>query len=129
MIHLRLVLRDHCRKVHLNADPQHEHLPPQRYILAAVVFNLLEENSTSVLSFEDVIDCVKSASSDNILCRFLVDDDVDRTALMDLCQLLKQFSQFRIYKNFIIFNLHQLLSNISTVIDDLFHHTWHYQSR
>ena len=133
MIQLRLVLHEHCQKIHLNVDPQYEHLPvlPQSYLLAAMVSNHLEENSTSVVSFEDVIECIKS--SDNILSKLLrkTDGDVDRVVLMDLCQSLKQFSQFSIYetshsspnlhKSSIIHSLHQLLTNINTTIEDLSH--------
>ena len=132
MIQLRSVLQEHCQKVHLSADPHdHEHLLPQSYVLAAIVSNLLEENSTNVVSFKDVIEHVKS--SDTILSKLIrkADGDVDRVALMDLCQRLKQFSQFTIYedshsspsrhKSFIILNLHQLLSNIDTAIDNLSH--------
>ena len=132
MIQLRSVLQEHCQRVHLSADPSdYEQLLPQSYVLAAIVSNLLEENSTNVTSFMDVIEHVKS--SDDILCKFLRkgDGEVDRVALMDLCQRLKQFSQFSIYeeshsspsrhKNFIILNLHQLLSNINTTIDNLSH--------
>ena len=129
MIQLRSVLQEHCQKVHLSADPHdYEHLLPQSYMLAAVVSNLLEENSTSVVSFQGVIEHVKS--SDNTLSKFLrkEDSEVDRVGLMGLCQSLKQFTQFSIYeychsshKNFIILDFHQLLSNINTAIDNLSH--------
>ena len=120
MFQLRSVLKEHCQKIH----PQdHEHPLPgaQRYMLAAVVSNCMDERSTSVMSFEDVIQHVKS--SDNILNKLLkrMGDVVDEIALMDLCQHLKQFSQFRIYENFIILDLHQLLSNINTTINGLSH--------
>ena len=41
--------------------------------------------------------------------------------LIDLWQTLKQFSQFSINEYFIVLNLHQLLSNINTTIDNLSH--------
>lgn len=132
MIQLRSVLREHCEKIHLSADARnYEPLLPQSYMLAAIVSNLLEENSTSVVSFQDVIEHVKS--SDNVLSKLLrkEDSEANRVALMNLCQTLKQFSQFSIYgyvhsspnrhKNFIILNFHQLLSNINTAIDNLSH--------
>ena len=135
MIQLRSVLQEHCQKVHLCADPHDSAaerlLPAQSYVLAAAVSNLLEETSTDVVSFKAVIEHVKN--SDTVLSKLLrkSDGDVDRVALMDLCQRLKQFSQFSIYsdshsspsrhKSFIILNLHQVLSNINAAIDNLPH--------
>lgn len=116
---LRSVLREHCEKIHLSTDTQNEpeqllsQRPQKSYVLAAVVSNYLEENLTSVVSFDDVIKHIKC--SDNILSKLLRKEDgnVDRDVLIDLWQTLKQFSQFSINEYFIVLNLHQLLSNIN----------------
>ena len=70
---LRSVLREHYEKIHLSTDTQNEpeqllsQRPQKSYVLAAVVSNYLEENLTSVVSFDDVIKHIKC--SDNILSR------------------------------------------------------------
>ena len=131
MIQLRSVFQEQCQQIHLSDDSQCEKVSLQSYLLAAVVLEHLDKTSSSVLTFEKVIECVES--SDDISCKLLTSSDgsVDRSSIMSLCRSLKHFTHFTVYetshpspnlhKRFIIRNLHQLLTNIGTTIEDLPH--------
>ena len=131
MIQLRSVLQEKCQRVHFGDNTHCDRVTLQSYLLAAVVWEHLLENSASVTTFEKVIEYVKS--SDNMSCQLLrkADGDIDRVEMMELCRSLKRFSQYSVYetshssptlhKRFIIQNLHQLLSDINTTVEYLPH--------
>ena len=132
MIQLRSVLQEQCQRVHLSDNCLCERVSPQTYLLAVTVSNLFVEVSTTVMSFEKVIECVKSSNT-SISCKLLRNSNggVNEVALMGLCQSLKHFSQFSIFetthsspdlhKYFIINDIHRLLSNINETLEGLPH--------